>query len=79
MTFNVPHSGTLHGFAGYFEAVLYGNIGLSIHPERKDAISKDMLSWFPCFFPIKVSYGCLLVDQAYSVTDIDIGSALSPE
>jgi len=53
MTFNVPHSGTLHGFAGYFEAVLYGNIGLSIHPERKDAISKDMLSWFPCFFPIK--------------------------
>lgn len=59
MTFSIPHSGTLHGFAGYFEAVLYGNIGLSIHPERKDAISKDMLSWFPCFFPIKVSFKVL--------------------
>jgi type II protein arginine methyltransferase len=42
------------GLAGYFEAVLYGNIGLSIHPERKDEISKDMLSWFPLFFPFKV-------------------------
>jgi protein arginine N-methyltransferase 5 len=35
--------------------VLYGNIGLSIHPQRKDQISKDMLSWFPLFFPFKVS------------------------
>jgi hypothetical protein len=43
------------GLAGYFEAVLYGNIGLSIHPHRKDRISKDMLSWFPLFFPFKVS------------------------
>ncbi|KAF7330502.1 Protein arginine N-methyltransferase [Mycena venus] len=41
------------GLAGYFEAVLYGNIGLSIHPHRKDRISKDMLSWFPLFFPFK--------------------------
>ena len=56
MSFYIPHAGILHGFAGYFEAVLYGNIGLSIHPERKDAISKDMLSWFPLFFPIKVRF-----------------------
>jgi len=34
--------------------VLYGNIGLSIHPQRKDQVSKDMLSWFPLFFPFKV-------------------------
>ncbi|KAH8117716.1 PRMT5-domain-containing protein [Phellopilus nigrolimitatus] len=53
LTFAIPYAGVLHGFAGYFEAVLYGTIGLSIHPDRKDAISKDMLSWFPCFFPIK--------------------------
>ncbi|KAL5485729.1 hypothetical protein ACEPAI_6770 [Sanghuangporus weigelae] len=53
LTFAIPHAGILHGFAGYFEAVLYDNIGLSIHPDRKDYISKDMLSWFPCFFPLK--------------------------
>jgi protein arginine N-methyltransferase 5 len=49
------------GLAGYFEAVLYGNIGLSIHPHRKDRVSKDMLSWFPLFFPFKVRGSvCLL-------------------
>jgi len=53
LTFHIPHAGVLHGFAGYFEAVLYGDVGLSIHPDRKDFISKDMLSWFPLFFPLK--------------------------
>jgi hypothetical protein len=55
LTFHIPHAGVLHGLAGYFEAVLYGDIGLSIHPDRKDHISKDMLSWFPLFFPLRVS------------------------
>ncbi|KAF8962758.1 shk1 kinase-binding protein 1 [Flammula alnicola] len=53
LRFYIPHAGILHGLAGYFEAVLYGNIGLSIHPQRKDQVSKDMLSWFPLFFPFK--------------------------
>ncbi|TCD60480.1 methyltransferase protein [Steccherinum ochraceum] len=53
LTFHIPHAGVLHGLAGYFEAVLYGSIGLSIHPERMAKISKDMLSWFPLFFPFK--------------------------
>ncbi|KAF6757275.1 shk1 kinase-binding protein 1 [Ephemerocybe angulata] len=53
LRFYIPHAGVLHGLAGYFEAVLYGTIGLSIHPHRKDQISKDMLSWFPLFFPFK--------------------------
>lgn len=53
LTFHIPHAGVLHGLAGYFEAVLYGDIGLSIHPHRKDQISKDMLSWFPLLFPLK--------------------------
>ncbi|RDB25973.1 Protein arginine N-methyltransferase 5 [Hypsizygus marmoreus] len=53
LNFYIPHAGVLHGLAGYFEAVLYGNIGLSIHPHRKDQISKDMLSWFPLFFPFR--------------------------
>lgn len=54
LTFHIPHGGALHGLAGYFEAVLYGHVGLSIHPHRMDKISKDMLSWFPLFFPFKV-------------------------
>ncbi|KAG9005117.1 methyltransferase protein [Tulasnella sp. JGI-2019a] len=52
-TFRIPHAGILHGLAGYFEAHLYGDVGLSIHPQRKDAISPNMLSWFPIFFPFK--------------------------
>ncbi|KAG9224846.1 hypothetical protein PTI98_009954 [Pleurotus ostreatus] len=53
LVYHIPQAGVIHGFAGYFEAVLYGTVGLSIHPDRKDKISKDMLSWFPLFFPLK--------------------------
>ncbi|KAJ9123690.1 hypothetical protein QFC24_003461 [Naganishia onofrii] len=53
LTFRIPTAGTLHGLAGYFEAHLYGNVGLSIHPERMNMISPDMMSWFPLFFPLK--------------------------
>ena len=42
----------MHGLAGYFESVLYGPVGLSIHPERQAVISPNMLSWFPIFFPL---------------------------
>ncbi|KOS21765.1 Protein arginine N-methyltransferase skb1 [Escovopsis weberi] len=54
--------GVAHGLAGYFESTLYecqteGNEGrrveISIHPERIDQKSKDMISWFPIFFPFK--------------------------
>ena len=44
----------MHGLAGYFEAVLYSDVGLSIQPYRKEQLSKDMLSWFPLFFPFRV-------------------------
>jgi hypothetical protein len=54
LTFHIPHAGILHGLGGYFEAVLYGEVGLSIHPTRKEHVSKDMLSWFPLFFPLRV-------------------------
>ena len=62
----------LHGFAGYFEAVLYENVGLSIHPERKDVVSKDMLSWFPLFFPFKVS----LLQYVAGTPNLFIGTSL---
>jgi hypothetical protein len=50
----------VNGLAGYFEAVLYdggeqGKVELSTRPDTIDAKSKDMISWFPIFFPVKVS------------------------
>lgn len=52
LSFHIPRAGVCHGFAGYFEAVLYADVMLSIHPERA---AGDMLSWFPIFFPLAVS------------------------
>ncbi|XP_015174436.1 PREDICTED: protein arginine N-methyltransferase 5 [Polistes dominula] len=49
-TFNVKQNCILHGFSGYFEAVLYNDINLSIEPSTH---SPGMFSWFPIFFPIK--------------------------
>lgn len=49
---------TLHGIAGYFESVLYesqdGPVELSTRPDTIDFKSKDMMSWFPIYFPLKV-------------------------
>lgn len=53
LTYRIPHAGALHGLAGYFEAHLYGDVGLSIHPEKMQYISPEMMSWFPLFFPFK--------------------------
>lgn len=40
----------MHGISGYFEAVLYKHVKISIHPETH---SPGMFSWFPIFFPIR--------------------------
>ena len=53
LLFHIPFAGCLHGLAAYFQAHLYSNIGLSIHPETAHTISPDMFSWFPLFFPFK--------------------------
>ncbi|XP_068027417.1 protein arginine N-methyltransferase 5 [Melanerpes formicivorus] len=50
ISFRVEVNTALHGFAGYFETTLYGDITLSIRPETH---SPGMFSWFPIFFPIK--------------------------
>lgn len=55
-TFKVPRRGVVHGLAGYFESVLYGNVELSTRPDTIDQKSKDMISWFPIFFPLKVRF-----------------------
>ncbi|CAH8526815.1 unnamed protein product [Heterobilharzia americana] len=48
--FDIPQDSVIHGIAGYFEAVLYKDITLSIHPERH---SPQMVSWFPLVFPFE--------------------------
>lgn len=60
LTFVCKDRGVVNGIAGYFEAVLYNNgngkiIELSTRPDTIDVKSKDMISWFPIYFPIKVS------------------------
>ncbi|GAM20427.1 hypothetical protein SAMD00019534_036020 [Acytostelium subglobosum LB1] len=48
---NIPvDDSTLHGFIGYFDCCLYGDVHLSINPAN---FSTGMFSWFPIFFPIR--------------------------
>ncbi|KAI1498617.1 PRMT5 arginine-N-methyltransferase-domain-containing protein [Biscogniauxia marginata] len=60
LTFVCRTRGVIHGLAGYFEAVLYEQtvgdkekVELSTLPDMIDQKSKDMISWFPIFFPLK--------------------------
>ncbi|PIK35136.1 hypothetical protein BSL78_28039 [Apostichopus japonicus] len=50
LAFEVEMESELHGFAGYFDTVLYGDIMLSTEPRT---YSEGMFSWFPLFFPLK--------------------------
>ncbi|OAP57317.1 hypothetical protein AYL99_08055 [Fonsecaea erecta] len=54
LTFPIPHRGTCHGLAGYFETVLYKGVELSTNPDTMDQKSEGMISWFPIFFPLKI-------------------------
>lgn len=61
--FQIEHAdAVMHGVAGYFEAVLYKHVMISIHP---DTYSPGMFSWFPIFFPIRTP---LQVPQGSTVT-----------
>jgi protein arginine N-methyltransferase 5 len=53
--FEIKTSTMVHGFAGYFDTVLYKKIDLSIHPVT---YSEGMLSWFPVYLPIKTPIYC---------------------
>lgn len=66
LTFFCRFQGVVHGLAGFFESTLYqsrmegkenAKVEISTHPERMEAKSKDMISWFPIFFPLQVSLG----------------------
>lgn len=52
LTFDIKQDCTLHGFAGYFNAILYKDINISIEPST---FSKGMFSWYPAYIPIKSS------------------------
>lgn len=52
LKFSVEMDCVIHGIAGYFEAVLYKDIILSINPATHTV---SLLSWFPMYFPITVS------------------------
>lgn len=63
LTFVCRDRGVIHGLAGYFESVLYRPrvegkelVEISILPDNIDRKSKDMISWFPIFFPLKVCH-----------------------
>lgn len=56
-TFHIPRQSVCHGLAGFFEAHLFGDVLLSIHPDRARH-TDGMLSWFPIFFPFKVRTLC---------------------
>lgn len=65
LTFPTQNRGVCHGLAGYFETVLYRDIELSTNPVTMDSKSANMISWFPIYFPLKVSnffHGGSLVD-----------------
>ena len=50
LSFPIECDAMLHGFAGYFETVLYKDVMLSINPRTH---SPGMFSWFPIFFPLQ--------------------------
>ncbi|KAK5687181.1 hypothetical protein LTS10_001319 [Elasticomyces elasticus] len=64
LRFACTDRGVCHGLAGYFETVLYSSpntrtdhrpqtVELSTNPVTMADKSKDMISWFPIFFPLK--------------------------
>lgn len=72
-TFTVPSQGMMHGIAGYFECILYRDVQLSTRPDTIDSKSKDMLSWFPMWFPLStplyVTEGCEVDVSLWRLTD----------
>lgn len=50
LRFTAAESAVVHGLAGYFDSVLFGDVTLSIEP---DTHSDGMFSWFPIYFPLR--------------------------
>ncbi|XP_046550143.1 LOW QUALITY PROTEIN: protein arginine N-methyltransferase 5-like [Haliotis rubra] len=65
LDFTISNDCVLHGFAGYFDCVLFAHVTLSIVPATH---SPGMFSWFPILFPIKRPL--LLKGESQVVLDI---------
>jgi protein arginine N-methyltransferase 5 len=68
IAFPIQEPGVCHGLGAYFETVLYsgseGPVELSTNPVTMEQKSKDMISWFPILFPLKVySLVCVLEER----------------
>jgi protein arginine N-methyltransferase 5 len=50
LSFVAKETSIIHGFGGYFDTVLFGDVMLSINPATH---SEGMFSWFPIFFPLR--------------------------
>ncbi|KAI9914729.1 hypothetical protein PsorP6_007272 [Peronosclerospora sorghi] len=50
LRFVALESAVVHGLSGYFSAVLYDDVTLSIEPSTH---SDGMFSWFPIYFPLR--------------------------
>lgn len=82
LNFNLRDRAVCHGLAGYFEATLYPGIELSTNPLNMDEKSPEMMSWFPIFFPLKVSFTfsscfpslCNPAFVGYCGTDVNSGN-----
>jgi len=49
LLFEIPNDTLLHGFAGFFDSKLFGDVHISIAPET---FTTSMFSWFPLYIPI---------------------------
>lgn len=80
LTFYCRPRGVVHGLAGYFESTLYAPqtnkgkalVELSILPDQIDRKSRDMVSWFPIFFPLKVRFVISFSIVSYVIMCYDI-------
>lgn len=52
LTYSLERGATIHGFVGYFESKLYGDVYISILPGSPN-YSEGMFSWFPLYFPLR--------------------------
>jgi protein arginine N-methyltransferase 5 len=67
LAFPVPNRGVCHGLGGYFETVLYRDVELSTNPVTMDSKSANMISWFPIYFPLKVTLSPPLREESLVV------------
>jgi hypothetical protein len=59
LEFNVENPGTLHGFGGWFQCVLFGDVMLTNHPEVSSKSFSQL--FFPIQLPIPVERGTKIV------------------